>query len=184
MKKLHQPPVETIGLEALFKRIERELARVYKHLDILELSLDSYRLSAPAGSPVKRRRARERAPVLKEVQSFSMTRRANGHADVSVNGVAISLTPVLADLLAFLAQGTAPASDAWVEFKSMEAIGAHLAERHKRTFKEHAIRQAIWRLRRVFFAHQLDVGLIDTSAAGARFAWRGSAGSVMGIQDT
>lgn len=152
-----------------------ELVQLAEDLETGSLALASDR---PAVASRPRRRSSDellRVTASSGVASMSLSPRADGSADVQVDGgKQFELPPTLADLLGILASDRGHSDDELVGWKAFDEIAVLLEKKASRLFTRHAITQQVYRLRRELFERGgVNPHLIQTNRRhGIRFALR------------
>lgn len=148
------------GEGGYFAKLARELEKFQKINDEVGIALDNFQYRLKEACFPNRKSGRTKRRPLEHAHSLRLSWKPNGSATVSIDNILpFALPPVSAHLLEVLAmdrEDADPADRPYVAFKGYGTIRAEMSRRLGRPYKEHALKQAICRLRLQLFPYGCD----------------------------
>lgn len=171
-------------------RVENEVSDIGDGLHTILLGLDEpvavqhddSWASAPKRNCRRRRRGdAEERQILRSLAKIGVARvdfspLPTGHTKVRIDGgTEMSLSPVLVNLLRVLCVDSGNSSDGLVGFKTPSEVARLLSKRTDKEVNQHAVREAVLRLRKALIANGYNPCLLQNDRQrGYRFALRRS----------
>jgi hypothetical protein len=145
--------------EYIFK-LAKEIERIQKINDNFGVALDSVQYKLKEGYFADGKWRRPKRHPMEHAHRLCVSWKPNGSATVSIDNIPPFTLPLvsahLLEVLAMDGEDADPADRPYVPFKSYRSIMAEMSRRLGRPYNEHALKQAVYRLKLQLYPYRCE----------------------------